>query len=148
MMGDPTDPRNDLEAALLGEPMPVEVPRHIREQVLDLARAPQTEVDLTAYSWNEIAPGVKLHVLHEDPARGVQACLVWARPGARHGLHRHHGDENVLVLQGTFRDSWGTYGPGEICRSRAGSIHTEEAVGDVDCICYVVYYGRLEMLEG
>ena len=148
MMDDDANPRSELEAALLGEPSPIDPPAYLREQVLDLARAPRLPLDLAAYEWLDLAPGVKLHVLFEDPARGMQACLVWARPGARHGLHRHHGDENVLVLQGTFKDDRGVYGPGEICRSRSGSTHTEEAVGDADCICYVVYYGRLEMLEG
>ena len=146
MMGGDSSSRMDLEAALLGEPPLVPPAAHVRTQVLDLARAPQLPIDLAAYTWTDITPGVKLHVLHEDPERGMQACLVWAQPGARHPLHRHHGDENVLVLQGTLRDDRGVYGPGEICRSRAGSVHTEEAVGDIDCICYVVYYGRLEML--
>ena len=147
-MGDDFKPRTDLEAALLGEPSPVAPPARVREQLLDLARAPRLPVDLEAYAWQDLAPGVKLHVLFEDASRGVTACLVWARPGARHGRHRHHGDENVLVLQGTLQDERGAYGPGEICRSRTGSSHTEQAVGDVDCVCFVVYYGALEMLEG
>jgi putative transcriptional regulator len=147
MMDDEAKPRSELEAALLGEPGPVDPPAYLREQVLDLARAPRLPLDLAACTWVDLAPGVRVHVLFQDPVRGVRACLVWARPGARHGLHRHHGDENVLVLQGTFKDDRGVYEPGEICRSRAGSTHTEQAVGDVDCICYVVYYGRLEMLE-
>ena len=134
-------------ASLEGTLDPLTPAAIVREQVLDLARAPRTPIDVSAYRWLEIAPGVKVHVLEEDLSRGKRAVLIWARPGARHPRHRHHGDENVLVLQGTFKDDHGTYGPGDICRSRAGSDHAEEAVGDVDCLCYVVYYGELEMLS-
>jgi anti-sigma factor ChrR (cupin superfamily) len=125
---------------------PVPPPPGLREQVLDLAGAPELPLDLNAYSWEEPVPGVRMHVLREDPARGVRACLVWATPGARHPRHRHLGAENILVLQGRLRDDRATYGPGQICRSRAGSVHSEEALPGDDCICYVVYYGALEPL--
>jgi putative transcriptional regulator len=82
--------------------------------------------------------------MKEDPARGMRACLVWAMPGALHPRHRHVGDENILVLRGAIRDDRGDYGPGEVCRSRAGSTHSEEALPGDDCVCYVVYYGPLE----
>lgn len=126
--------------------MPPADPR-LRDQVLDLALAPELPLDLASYAWQEVVPGVRLHVLKEEPARGMRACLVWAKPGARHPRHRHLGDENILVLQGAIRDERGSYGPGQICRSRPGSKHTEEALPGDDCICYVVYYGELERLE-
>lgn len=119
----------------------------LRDQVLDLSEAPRLPLDLTSFDWVEIVPGVKLHVMKEDPSRGMRACLVWGQAGAKHPLHRHLGDENILVLKGRVRDHRATYGPGEICRSRAGFIHTEEVVPGEDCICYVTYYGDLEMLE-
>ncbi len=119
----------------------------LREQVLDLAEAPRLPLDLGAYSWEELAPGVKIHVVKEDPARSFRACLVWATPGARHGLHRHLGDENIFVLQGALKDERGEYRAGDVCRSRAGSTHTEEILPGDDCFCYVTYYGDLETIE-
>ena len=119
----------------------------LREQILDLAEAPALPIDVAAYDWDEVVPGIKAHVVKEDPVRGMRAVLIWARPGARHPRHRHLGDENILVLAGAIRDHRGTYGPGQICRSRSGSIHTEEAVTDEECFCYVTYYGALEMLD-
>ena len=121
----------------------------LRQQILDLSQAPEPDtLDLAAISWQEVVPGVRLRVLKEDPARGMRACLVWARPGARHPRHRHLGDENILVLRGAIRDERGVYGPGQVCRSRAGSAHSEEALPGEECLCYVVYYGALEPLEG
>lgn len=127
--------------ALLAAPAP---DGRVRQEVLDLAQAPRLPLDLRSFEWQAVAPGIRIHVMREDPERGMRACLVWADPGATHTRHRHLGAENILVLQGGLRDGRGTYGPGEICRSRTGSVHSEEALPGVDCVCYVVYYGDLE----
>lgn len=148
-MDDP--PRTTLEDSLLAAlaqehgraPDP-----DLREHVLDMAYAPRDPVDVARYDWQEVAPGIRVHVLREDPERSFRAVLVWADPGARMATHRHLGDEDILVLEGTLRDHRGEYGPGAICRSRTGSVHAEEAGPDGPCICYVVYYGGHEPAEG
>lgn len=140
--------RHDSLIAGLPRELPTLPPdARLREQVLDMAEAPPLPLDLGAYVWQELAPGVKIHVAKEDPTRGFRAWLVWAKPGARHGLHRHLGDENILVLQGGLKDERGEYGAGDVCRSRAGSTHTEEILPGDDCFCYVTYYGDIEMIE-
>src|SRR5262245_10683093 len=131
-----------LPHGLATEPLPPDV----RARVLDLADAPSMPIDLAALSWDEVAPGIRLHVLREEKERGVRKCLAWAAPGARTIPHRHHGDELILVLQGGLQDYKGRYRAGDICHSRAGSVHTEEVLGDEECVCYVVYYGELEPL--
>jgi anti-sigma factor ChrR (cupin superfamily) len=127
--------------SLLAAPAP---DGHVRQEILDLADAPRLPLDLEAFDWREVAPGIRVHVMREDAERGMRACLVWADPGATHTRHRHLGSENILVLQGGLRDERGSYGPGDICRSRTGSVHSEEALPGDDCVCYVVYYGGLE----
>jgi anti-sigma factor ChrR (cupin superfamily) len=128
-----------LGAAWVVPPAP-----ELRTHVLELAEAPQAPVSLGAYSWDEVLPGIRMHVLKDDPARGLRTVLVWGKPGARYPSHRHLGDEEILVLEGELRDHRGVYGPGSICRSRAGSVHSEEVVGSVDCVCFVVYHGGHE----
>jgi putative transcriptional regulator len=127
----------DRESAALPDP-------GLREHVLELARAPRGPVDLAAYPWQDFAPGIRVHVMEDEPERGRRAVLVWARPRATMAAHRHLGDEEILVLEGRLRDERGEYGPGDVCRSRAGSVHREEVVGDEDCVCYVVYHGGHE----
>ena len=135
--------------SMLAHALPAPAPESgLRQQILDLALAPIAPLDVAAYEWQEPIPGVKLHVLKDEPERGMRACLAWGSPGARMDTHRHLGDENILVLQGRLRDERGVYGPGDICRSRAGSVHSEEVLPGEDCICYVVYYGPLEFLKG
>jgi anti-sigma factor ChrR (cupin superfamily) len=118
----------------------------VRSQLLDLARAPRWPFDLSALAWEELAPGIRVHVVAEEPERGLRKCLVWADPGARMGTHRHGGDECILVLKGGLKDERGEYHAGELCRSREGSVHHEEVLPGDDCVCYVVYYGPLEFL--
>jgi len=116
----------------------------LRQELLELARAPKGPIDTTAYSWQEPFPGVRICELHRDPASHLRGCLVWARPGARTTRHRHLGDEVILVLAGGLRDERGSYHPGQICRSREGSVHVEEVLPGEDCFCYVLYYGGHE----
>ncbi len=141
-----------LEEALvaaLPRALPAEPPAPVtREQLLDLADAPREVPDLGTLTWEEVAPGVRLHVLKEDPARGMRACLAWAQPGSTTGRHIHRGgDELILVLRGGLKDDRGEYHEGDLCRSREGSVHTEEILPGEDCIAYLLYYGEPEAFE-
>jgi anti-sigma factor ChrR (cupin superfamily) len=123
-------------ARAAGDVMPAAL---VRERVVALADAPRGEVDVTAYRWIEIAPGIRAHeVRNEERFRSV---LIWAEPGARHPSHRHLGEEDILVLKGVLQDERGLYGVGEICRSRRGEVHSESVTMDGECICFAVYYG-------
>lgn len=133
-------------ARLDSELAPAEPRGVVRAQLLDLAAAPRWPFELSGLAWEEVAPGIRLHVVHEDAARGVRRCLVWADPGARMGMHRHGGDECILVLKGGLKDERGEYHAGDLCRSREGSVHHEEVLPGEDCVCFVVYYGPLEFL--
>lgn len=121
-------------------------PPGLRQHVMEMTGAPFPPIDVAAYEWTEAVPGIRMAVLSEDPARSLRTVLVWAKPGAKYPRHRHRGDEEILVLQGALRDFRGTYGPGQICRSREGSVHTEEAMPGEDCFCFVVYHGEHEMV--
>jgi anti-sigma factor ChrR (cupin superfamily) len=135
-----------LDELLAGEPNPGMTPAAaVRAELLDLAEAPRLPIDVSRYEWFEAVPGIRLAMVKQDAARGVRACLALGKAGARHPRHRHGGAENILVLVGRLRDERSSYGPGELCRSGAGSVHSEEVVED--CLCYVVYYGELQMLE-
>ena len=112
----------------------------LRDQVMALAEAPRGEIDLAAYTWTEIAPGIRAHEVRNDPERGIRSCLIWAAAGAVHPRHRHLGHEDILILKGALRDERGLYRAGEICRSRRGEVHSESITPDADCICFAVYY--------
>jgi anti-sigma factor ChrR (cupin superfamily) len=123
-------------ARAAGEAEPVAM---LKERVIALAEAPRGEVDVTAYRWIEIAPGIRAHEMRSTPT--YRSVLIWAEPGARHPSHRHLGEEDILVLKGALQDERGIYRVGEICRSRRGEIHSESIVPEGECICFAVYYG-------
>jgi hypothetical protein len=123
-------------AALGPKVVPAEV---AREWVLDLAKAPRLPIDLRACAWEEIAPGVRLHVFGDDEPRFVRSQLMWAQPGAVRPSHRHLGEEAILVLQGGLIVSGSTYNSGDICRVRAGSLHSEQSASQGECLCFVVH---------
>jgi len=133
--------------AALAKAAPAEPHPDLRQHVLAMADVPQGPIDVSRYEWDEVAPGIRAHVLREEPERGYRAVLIWAQPGARMAAHRHLGDEDILVLEGMLRDERGEYQAGAICRSRAGSVHSEQAGPDGPCICFVAYYGGHEPVE-
>ena len=132
-----------LSQAVVGELPASAMSAGTRVQLIDLLEVPRGPIDRSAYLWLDVGPGLKLHVVSEDEARGVKRCLVWGAPGASTVRHGHGGDEVILVLEGQLKDDRGAYGPGEICRSRPGDVHQEQVMGSEDCICFVVYYGDL-----
>jgi quercetin dioxygenase-like cupin family protein len=134
-------------AAQLPSVLPVGVPSPtLREQVLDLAHVSSLG-DWKSHPMVEGPPGVFMYLHRQDPSRNMRACLVRVRPGVTIARHRHDADEVIFVLQGALRDERGRYGPGEICRSLPGSVHSEEALPGEDCVCYVLYYGENHPLE-
>jgi len=60
--------------------------------------------------------------LHEHD--GVSTALVRWAPETRFNTHTHLGGEEILVLEGVFRDEDGEYVSGSWLRNPRGSRHT------------------------
>jgi anti-sigma factor ChrR (cupin superfamily) len=108
-------------------------------------------------------PGVRWLPLHLDSGktktgqrRNGASVLIRMAPGASYGAHRHLGNEDVLVLNGGYRDELGEYTTGEHVHYEPGSCHTPVALGDVKlpesetnpvCILFAVTSAGIELLE-
>ena len=93
-------------------------------------------------------PGIYVKVLWTDEKSGDAAVLVRMDPGCEYPRHRHVGDEEVLVLQGGFRDERGEYRSGEFHRFAAGSIHAPVALEDeLPCVLFAVARGGIELFD-
>jgi anti-sigma factor ChrR (cupin superfamily) len=79
-------------------------------------------VDVAGRAWEERRPGVFWKVLWEEGDR--KAVLVRYAPGATIPRHRHVGDEQVFVLEGTVSDETGTCTAGNYARRPPGCVHT------------------------
>lgn len=120
-------------------------------------------LDLEDLSWRPTqVPGVSWIPLHLDEeassgrSRGGGTVLIRMAPGAGYEAHRHLGSEDVLVLQGGYRDALGEYPCGAHVHYPAESSHRPIALGDADrepgptnpaCILFAVAAGGIEILD-
>ncbi len=70
------------------------------------------------------SPGFLIKPLLEDPARGLRTWLMKVEAGAWSPLHSHSEIEQVYVLEGSFYDQDGSYGPGDYVVRAAGAEHS------------------------
>jgi len=69
--------------------------------------------------------GVQRRMLERDGEEVARATtIVRYAPGSYFSAHTHGGGEEFLVLEGTFSDEHGDYGPGTYVRNPVGSRHT------------------------
>jgi anti-sigma factor ChrR (cupin superfamily) len=70
------------------------------------------------------APGVERRMLDRlGDEVAVATSIVRYAPDSRFPAHRHDAGEEFLVLEGTFSDENGDYGPGTYVRNPPGSSH-------------------------
>jgi len=74
--------------------------------------------------WIERRPGVFWKVLWENPDGTHRALLVRIEPGTTIPRHRHLGEEQIFVLEGSVVDDAGTCTAGNYARRPPGCVHT------------------------
>jgi len=82
-------------------------------------------IDTQAQDWvDSPAKGVARRMLDREAAESGRATsLVRYEPDSYFPSHTHTGGEEFLVLEGTFSDQHGDYGPGMYVRNPVGSSH-------------------------
>jgi anti-sigma factor ChrR (cupin superfamily) len=84
-------------------------------------------LDVAARSWQERRPGVHWKILHEQG--DARTVLVRYAPGAVVPRHRHVGDEQIFVIEGSVTDDTGTCAAGDYARRPPGCVHTVRSPG-------------------
>ena len=82
-------------------------------------------IDSNSLPWQASpSPLVERRMLERDGGELARATsIVRYAPGARFDAHRHDLGEEILVLEGTFSDASGDYGPGSYLRNPPGTGH-------------------------
>lgn len=82
-------------------------------------------VDTAAQPWLASPSGgvERKPLAREEAERGHATSLVRYAAGARFARHEHPLGEEILVLDGTFSDETGDFGPGTYLRNPPGSGH-------------------------
>ncbi len=100
--------------------------------------------DQALWRWGGL-PGVQtLDVKGGPSVRDAHAFFIRFSPGARLPEHRHEGDEQVLILEGGYREYSGkTFEAGDLHKMAAGSTHGFLVFPDQPCVALAVYHGHL-----
>jgi anti-sigma factor ChrR (cupin superfamily) len=80
-----------------------------------------------ARPWVERRPGVSWKTLFEEGDR--RTVLVRYAPGTTIPRHRHLGEEQIFVLEGSVSDDTGTCAAGDYARRPPGCVHTVRSTG-------------------
>jgi anti-sigma factor ChrR (cupin superfamily) len=82
----------------------------------------RVRIDTRAMPWRPgLVPGLSVMPLHSH--EGIDTALVRWAPDTVFSAHTHPGGEEILVLDGVFRDEVGTYPKGTWLRSPPWSRH-------------------------
>jgi anti-sigma factor ChrR (cupin superfamily) len=80
-------------------------------------------IDTRTAPWRPgLVPGLSVLPLHSHGM--VSTALVRWAPNTQFNPHRHLGGEEIYVLEGVFRDEFGSYPAGTWLRGPCGSQHT------------------------
>jgi anti-sigma factor ChrR (cupin superfamily) len=108
-------------------------------------------LDLSKILWRATRrKGIHLRFLRRDAETGDATVLIRMEPGCSYPPHRHHGVEEVFVLQGGYRDSRGAHRAGDYVVNEAGSTHHPTALEDPaeDCVMLAIAHGGIEIIKG
>jgi anti-sigma factor ChrR (cupin superfamily) len=92
--------------------------------------------------------GVSIHFYDSDRRTGRAAVMIRMAPGCSYPRHRHTGPEELLVLQGGFRDATGCWRAGDFARFETGSVHHPVALDEgEDCIFFAIAHEGIELFD-
>ncbi len=91
------------------------------------APPPSVYVNAASRPWQERRTGVHWKILWKDGDR--QTVLVRYDPGSTVPRHRHLGEEQIFVIEGSVSDDTGTCQAGEFARRPPGCVHTVRSAG-------------------
>jgi anti-sigma factor ChrR (cupin superfamily) len=92
--------------------------------------------------WIERRPGIFWKTLWEDADGTHKAVLMRYSPGSTVPRHRHIGDEQIWVIEGSVADDAGVCAAGNYARRPPGCVHTVTSPGGA--LVFAVISGSTE----
>lgn len=103
-------------------------------------------------AWKTVAPGVAKYSLPTSKAARGSLTLLKIASGKKLPDHGHNGMELTMVLEGSYRDALGRFGPGDVADLDENIEHQPIVDSHAPCICLVAteaparfksFFGRL-----
>ncbi len=92
--------------------------------------------------------GVGIHFYSSDRRSGRVVALIRMDPGCGYPAHRHTGIEEVMVLQGGYRDEFGEHRRGQRVHYAAGTCHGPVALaGAGPCVLLSIAHEGIVSLD-
>jgi anti-sigma factor ChrR (cupin superfamily) len=97
--------------------------------------------------WCDCGPGIQVKVLAVDPANHSVEYLARTGPGHTTGLHRHHAEAYIFILEGSVTNvtTGIEFQPGDFCHQPVGDEH-EEVTGPNGAMAYVSQRGTGDLM--
>ena len=94
--------------------------------------------------WKKLAGGINQASVALDDE--TQCEFLYMKPGSQVPVHKHQGKEVTLVLDGSFSDELGKYGPADfVVRDTS---HTHQPASEEGCLCFAVLDSPLTFTSG
>lgn len=104
--------------------------------------------DFSKIEWRDTRhKGISLNIMRRDEKTGDATVFIRMQPGCGYPAHLHVGIEEVLILQGGYRDSKGEHRAGDYIINEAGTSHYPIALEGEDCIMFAIAHEGIERLE-
>jgi putative transcriptional regulator len=113
-------------------------------------RSSESASRFAAVPWRDTRyPGVAVHFYASRKDTGRVVALIRMNPGCGYPRHRHRGPEDVLVLQGGYRDERGEHHAGSAVHYEDGSIHGPCALAESTepCVLLAVAHEGIELFR-
>jgi hypothetical protein len=117
----------------IGAKVPEPMAKHVSEDsLLAELRARAETVEWKGYT---PIPGAEVGVMQVDDESREVYCFVRSFGAVKFPVHRHAGEEEIIVLEGDLRISEKSYFPGDRIFSTMGTVHQPET--DQGCLIYL-----------
>lgn len=119
------------------EEIRVSAPRTTERNGVPAPLAHLLDGGLDDIAWKTVAPGVAKYPLPVSRAARSRLTMLKIAPGTKVPDHGHGGMELTLVLKGSYRDTFGRFGPGDIADLDEHVEHQPVVDSTEPCICVV-----------
>ncbi len=125
------------------ESLPLVREMHMHERSITLPSVLARLVS-NGLTWKKLAGGInQASVMLDDE---TQCEFLYMKPGSQVPVHKHQGNEITLVLDGSFSDEMGKYGPSDFVVRNPSHMH--QPASDEGCLCFAVLDSPLTFTKG